>query len=62
MDESIQLVPIGVVVGGRSEIFEDHWGAVTTQLALNPAVLDPDVTGGLEQFSHLEMLFHFHRR
>jgi hypothetical protein len=35
-DESIQMVPIGVVVGGRSEISEDRWGAVTAQLALDP--------------------------
>src|ERR687885_620030 len=60
MDKSIQLVPIGVVVGGRSEIFEDHWGAVTAQLALHPAMLGPDATRGLEQFSHLEVVFHFH--
>jgi len=61
MDKSIQLIPIGVVVGGRSEIFEDHWGAVTAQLALDPAMLGPDATRGLEQFSHLEVVFHFHR-
>lgn len=61
MDEPIELVPIGVVVGGRSELFEDHWGVVTARLALDPAALDPDATRGLEQFSHLEVLFHFHR-
>ncbi len=49
-----------MVVGGRHEIFEDRWGAVTADLVFDPAVLDPDATRGLEEFSHLEVVFHFH--
>ena len=41
MTEPIVLTPIGVVRGGRSQIFEDHWGAVVSRLVLDPAVLDP---------------------
>lgn len=61
MGEPIELIPIGVVVGGRHEIFEDHWGAVTARLQFDPAALDPGATRGLEQFSHLEVVFQFHR-
>ena len=59
--EPIVLTPIGVVHGGRSQIFEDHWGAVVSRLVLDPAVLDPAATDGLGEFSHLEVVFRFHR-
>ena len=59
--EPIVLTPIGVVHGGRSQIFEDHWGAVVSRLVLDPAVLDPAATDGLSEFSHLEVVFRFHR-
>ena len=53
--------PIGVVRGGRSQIFEDHWGAVVSRLVLEPAVLDRAATDGLSEFSHIEVVFQFHR-
>jgi tRNA (adenine37-N6)-methyltransferase len=56
----VRLTPIGVVHGGRTEISEDHWGDVTARLILDPAVLDPDATAGLAEFSHLEVVFSFH--
>lgn len=43
----IMLTPIGAVHGGRTEIFEDHWGPVVAQLILDPAVVDKDATAGL---------------
>ncbi len=55
------LAPIGVVRGGWTEIFEDHWGPVEARLILDPAVLDPDATAGLSEFSHIEVVFHFDR-
>lgn len=57
----ITLTPTGVVHGGRTEIFEDRWGTVVSRLILDPAVLDPDATVGLGEFSHLDVIFHFHR-
>lgn len=59
MTELIVLTPIGVVRGGRSQIFEDHWGAVVSRLVLDPAVLDQAATDGLSEFSHIEVVFHF---
>ena len=35
MTELIVLTPIGVVRGGRPQIFEDHWGAVVSRLVLD---------------------------
>jgi tRNA (adenine37-N6)-methyltransferase len=61
MTEPIVLTPIGVVRGGRSQIIEDHWGEVVSRLVLNPAVLDQAATDGLSEFSHIEVVFQFHR-
>ena len=61
MSDPIVVRPIGVVSGGRGEIFEDHWGAVVSRLILDPAEVDPDATLGLGEFSHLEVVFHFHK-
>ncbi len=41
MTGHIALAPIGVVRGGRAEIFEDHWGPVESRLALDPGVWTP---------------------
>ena len=61
MTRPIAVTPLGVVSGGRSEIFEDHWGPVVSWLVLDPAVVDPDATLGLGEFSHIEVVFCFHR-
>ena len=53
--------PIGVVSGGRGQIFEDHWGTVVSRLILDPVAVDPDATLGLDEFSHIEVVFHFHK-
>ena len=31
-----------------------------SRLLLDPAVLDPDATAGLSEFSHIEVVFTFH--
>lgn len=61
MTRPIGVTPIGVVSGGRSEIFEDHWGPVVSRLVLDPAVVDPDATLGRGEFSHIEVVFCFHQ-
>ncbi len=60
MGDLITVTPIGVVRGGRTEIYEDHWGDVTSTIVLDPAELEPDATIGLAGFSHIEVVFHFH--
>ena len=61
MTEPVVLTPIGVVRGGRSQIYEDHWGAVVARLLLDPAVLDQAATDGRSEFSDIEVVFHFHQ-
>lgn len=57
----IQVQPIGVVVGGRTEIRENGWGEETARIVLDDTLLEPEATMGLTAFSHLEVIFFFHR-
>jgi tRNA (adenine37-N6)-methyltransferase len=55
------LHPIGAVVGGRDEWVEDDWYGVTATLRLDGTRFDPGAVQGLEEFSHLEVVFLFDR-
>jgi len=60
MSDPITVTPIGVVRGGRTELYEDNWGDVISKIILDPAELQPDSTLGLSDFSHVEVVFQFH--
>jgi tRNA-Thr(GGU) m(6)t(6)A37 methyltransferase TsaA len=57
---SISLNPIGYVRGGRTEAIDDDWGDVEAVIELDALQFDPDVTAGLDDFSHLEVVYVFH--
>ncbi len=57
----VVMQPIGVVRGGRGEADDDHWGDVLASIELDGALLGPDATAGLEEFSHIEVVFLFDR-
>ena len=57
----IEVRPIGRVVGGRAETVDDAWDTVAASIELDPAVLEPGATAGLDDFSHVEVLFCFDR-
>jgi tRNA (Thr-GGU) A37 N-methylase len=52
--------PIGHVRSTRTIAEDDDWDAVESRIELDPAVLDPTATLGLETFSHIEVVFLFH--
>lgn len=52
--------PVAVVIGGRGEILDDDWGEVTAVIRLDDAFA-PDALAGLEDFSHVEVVFSFDR-
>jgi tRNA (adenine37-N6)-methyltransferase len=56
----ISIDPIGVVVGGRTDAIDDDWGGVEAVVALRADRFGPDAVNGLEEFSHLCVVFHFH--
>ncbi|MGZ4735231.1 MAG: SAM-dependent methyltransferase [Acidimicrobiia bacterium] len=57
--DSITMRPIGAVRGGRTTPLDDDWGASTCRIELDPGVVTPDATLGLDAFSHVEVLFVF---
>ena len=52
--------PIGHVHSTRTIAEDDDWDAVESRIELDPAVLDPTATLGLDAFSHVEVVFLFH--
>jgi tRNA-Thr(GGU) m(6)t(6)A37 methyltransferase TsaA len=61
MTEAIAMRPIGWVRGGRIEAIDDDWGGVEAEIALDPAQFTAEATAGLGDFSHLEVIYHFHK-
>jgi tRNA (adenine37-N6)-methyltransferase len=59
--ETMAVQAIGRVRGGRALPEDDDWDAVRSRIELDPAVLGPDATDGLGEFSHVEVIFLFDR-
>lgn len=54
----IELTPVATVRNSRKEIKDDFWGSVISEITLLPH-LPEDAFAGIEQFSHLEIIYHF---
>jgi tRNA-Thr(GGU) m(6)t(6)A37 methyltransferase TsaA len=52
--------PVGFVRGGRLDATDDNWADVLAQIVLDDE-LPADALAGLEDFSHLEVVFVFDR-
>ena len=55
----IHLNPIAVVKNNRTSAEDDHWGEIVSEIILADALPD-ECLDGIENFSHLEILFQFH--
>ena len=55
----MSLEPVGRVVGGRTDPIDDDWGDVEATIVLDER-FGPDAFQGLDQFSHVEVVFLFH--
>jgi tRNA-Thr(GGU) m(6)t(6)A37 methyltransferase TsaA len=55
----ITMTPIGYVRGGRGEATKDHWGGNSSRIELD-ARFGPEALAGIDQLSHIEVLFYFH--
>jgi tRNA-Thr(GGU) m(6)t(6)A37 methyltransferase TsaA len=60
-DERYEVRPIGHVRGGRAEPDDDRWGGVVARIELNAARFGADALAGIDAFSHLEVVYLFHR-
>ena len=57
--DSITMQPMGRVRGGRTTAVDDDWGGSTCRIELDADVVTPDATLGLDDFSHVEVVFVF---
>jgi tRNA-Thr(GGU) m(6)t(6)A37 methyltransferase TsaA len=61
MHAEVVLWPIGLVRGGRTEPTDDSWDQVEAEIVLDGGRFGTEALIGLNDFSHVEVLFHFDR-
>ncbi|MFF0494741.1 SAM-dependent methyltransferase [Nocardia sp. NPDC004068] len=59
-DETFEVTPIAHVVGGRVEPTDDHWGGTEAIIRIDDSRFTEESVQGLDEFSHLEIVFRFH--
>jgi tRNA (adenine37-N6)-methyltransferase len=55
---AIEMVPIGVVRGGRAEPVDDDWGDMLCEIVLDDR-FPADALDGLDEFSHVDVVYVF---
>ena len=58
---TISLEPIATVVGGRAEPTDDEWDKERAIIELDADRFTAEAVAGLDNFSHIEVVFHFNR-
>jgi tRNA-Thr(GGU) m(6)t(6)A37 methyltransferase TsaA len=53
--------PIGIVSSTRAERLDDDWGDVESVIRLDGDRFTPDALAGLDEFSHIDVIFLFDR-
>ena len=56
----MQVTPIGRVSSPRRDAIDDDWGDIVSTITLDDD-FGPDALRGLEEFSHLEIVYVFDR-
>jgi tRNA-Thr(GGU) m(6)t(6)A37 methyltransferase TsaA len=54
------VTAVATILGGRCKPIDDDWGAVTATIRFDHERFAVDALMGLEQFSHLEVVYLFH--
>lgn len=54
----IKLIPVAYVKNDRSEISDDFWGGLVSEITLTDD-FDENALKGIEEYSHLEIIFYF---
>lgn len=57
---SFVVEPIGFLDGGRPDTEDDNWGLVEATIVIDDR-FDTDALAGIDEFSHLDVVFLFHR-
>ena len=61
MSSEISLRPIGFVHSPLNQVIDDIFGGVRCRIELDDSQFSPDCLAGLDQFSHLEIIFFLDR-
>ena len=57
----IEIQSIGYVRGGRAETNDDAWDDVQAHIELEGSRFTPEAIAGLDSFSHLVVVYYFHK-
>jgi len=57
----IEMEPVATVRGGRTEAIDDDWGNVEARIELDASRFGAGSVAGIGEFSHLVVVYHFHR-
>ena len=57
---AIMVEPVATVIGGRKEPMDDDWDKERAVIQLDEAHFSAEAIAGLDSFSHVEVVFHFH--
>jgi len=60
MSREILMKLVGFVRSARKAPEDDGWDAFDARIELDTTRFGPEALAGLEQFSHIEVLFYFH--
>jgi len=58
---NIILKPVGYIRSERKEMLDDNWGGIVSTIELDPQQFNEDAILGLHTFSHIEVIFYFHK-
>ena len=60
-EQTFVMEQIGQVIGGRAEPTDDFWGGTRAIIRIDANTFTPEALLGFDAFSHLEVVFVFHR-
>jgi tRNA-Thr(GGU) m(6)t(6)A37 methyltransferase TsaA len=58
----MQMIPIATVHSPRAEAVDDNWDDITSTVEIDADRFTPESVLGLDEFSHIEVVFVFDRR
>lgn len=56
---TIQIEPVGKVVSAIENQRDERWGSIVSEIRLDAKRFEPAALFGLQEFSHVEILFQF---
>jgi tRNA (adenine37-N6)-methyltransferase len=60
VSDPVTLTPVCHVVGGRPDVVDDDWDRERAVIRLDSEQFTADAVAGLDAFSHVEVVYHFH--